>query len=129
MKLSLEAPQGSYSIRAYGAGTVTLRPPDGSQPLLVVEHHCIVTPQRLVTEWAVGFEALSEREFTLLAELAPELVLFGSGEQMRFPPPRLLQPLAARGIGVEVMATGAACRTYEVLAAEGRAVAAALLLK
>ncbi len=60
---------------------------------------------------------------------APELVIFGSGERIRFVAPALLRPLIERGIGVETMDTGAACRTYNVLASEGRTVVAALLLE
>jgi len=61
--------------------------------------------------------------------LAPELVIFGSGSRLRFPKPVLLQPLMARRIGFETMDTAAACRTYNVLLAEGRAVVAALLFE
>jgi uncharacterized protein len=52
----------------------------------------------------------------------------GSGRQLRFPDPALLAPLSERGVGVEVMDTGAACRTYNILMAEGRTVAAVLLM-
>jgi uncharacterized protein len=58
----------------------------------------------------------------------PELVIFGSGERIRFPKPQWLQTLYARRVGVETMDTHAACRTYNFLAGEGRRVVAALLL-
>ena len=58
----------------------------------------------------------------------PELVIFGSGARLRFPAPGLLRDLIERRIGVETMDTAAACRTYNVLASEGRSVVAALLL-
>ena len=61
--------------------------------------------------------------------LAPELVIFGSGQRLRFVAPALLRPLIERRVGVETMDTAAACRTYNVLASEGRAVVAALLLE
>ena len=73
-------------------------------------------------------EAVKLASGALMLALAPELVVFGSGARLRFPPPAWLQPLMARRIGVETMDTAAACRTYNVLAAEGRAVVAALLL-
>ena len=63
------------------------------------------------------------------AALSPELVIFGSGSRLRFPKPALLQPLMTRRIGFETMDTAAACRTYNVLLAEGRAVVAALLFE
>ncbi|WP_372657272.1 Mth938-like domain-containing protein [Hydrogenophaga sp.] len=78
------------------------------------------------------FEDLSAAHFELLAavtEQAPELVLFGSGVRLRFVHPALLQVLIARGIGVETMDTPAACRTFNILAGEGRRVVAALLLE
>ncbi len=58
----------------------------------------------------------------------PELVIFGSGERLQFVSPGLYRCLIEAGIGVETMDTGAACRTYNVLASEGRSVVAALLL-
>lgn len=75
------------------------------------------------------FDALGPQHFARLAELQPELVLFGSGQQLRFPRPAWLQALVAQRIGVETMDTAAACRTYNILAGEGRHVVAALLLE
>ncbi len=75
-----------------------------------------------------GFEALTVDDFDRLAELGPELVIFGSGKRIRFAPPLLLRSLMARRIGIETMDTSAACRTYNVLAGESRKVVAALLL-
>ncbi len=75
------------------------------------------------------FEDLDSSHFTQLAELAPELVVFGSGARLRFPRPSWLQELMNRRIGVETMDTQAACRTYNILAGEGRHVVAALLLE
>ena len=62
-------------------------------------------------------------------ELKPELVIFGSGSRIRFVRPALLRALIERRIGIETMDTGAACRTYNVLLAEGRSVLAALLFE
>lgn len=62
-------------------------------------------------------------------ETPPELVVFGTGKQMRFVKPALLQPLIDRRIGIESMDTAAACRTYNILAGEGRRVVAALLIE
>ena len=61
--------------------------------------------------------------------MKPELVLFGSGTRLRFPHPSLVRPLIERRIGVETMDSAAACRTYNVLLGEGRAVIAALLFE
>ncbi len=77
---------------------------------------------------AAGFDALTAAHFERLAELEPEVVIFGSGARLRFAPPALLRSLIDRRIGVESMDTAAASRTYNVLANEGRTVVAAFLL-
>jgi len=75
------------------------------------------------------FADLTAEHFAPLAELDAEVVIFGSGTQLRFVSPAWLQPLMARRIGLETMDTQAACRTYNILAGEGRNVVAALLLE
>lgn len=93
------------------------------------EQSLVVLPHQLLEDWNVsGFDALNETAVGELAALDVEIVLLGTGARLRFPHPRLLQPLYAAGIGVEVMDTNAACRTYNILVAEDRKVAAALLL-
>jgi uncharacterized protein len=82
--------------------------------------------QRL--EWAASYEELGPEHFAMLVQLQVEVVIFGSGDRIRFPKPAWLAPLAQRRIGVETMDTAAACRTYNILAQEGREVAVALLL-
>jgi uncharacterized protein len=81
-------------------------------------------------DWAcTRFEALTAEHFAQLAELKTELVIFGSGERLRFPAPALTRALIECQIGIETMDTQAACRTYNVLAGEGRHVAVALLME
>jgi uncharacterized protein len=95
-------------------------------------HECsLVVPWRgSVAPWSVGaFEELTADHFSALAEFKPEVVLFGSGLRLRFPPAALLRSLIERRIGVETMDSAAAARTYNVLAAEGRAVVVALLME
>ncbi len=75
------------------------------------------------------FEDLGPAHFAQLAALNAELVVFGSGERIRFPPPDWIRPLIEKQTGVETMDTQAACRTYNILASEGRSVVAALLLE
>jgi uncharacterized protein len=89
----------------------------------------VLTPAAIATGWAAsGFDALTEADFALLLPYAPEVLLFGSGRTLRFPHPRLTRALTEARVGLEAMDTAAACRTYNILAAEGRAVVAALLL-
>ena len=93
-------------------------------------HSVIVPWQGPVVSWSVdSLAGLSALHFTLLAELAPELVIFGSGSRLRFVQPALLRALIDKKIGIETMDTAAACRTYNVLLAEGRSVVAALLFE
>ena len=93
------------------------------------DFNVLVSPDRPVTAWApAGFAALSREDFAALLELKPEIVLLGTGRSIRFPHPRLTADLTAARIGVDVMDFQAACRTYNVLAAEGRLVVAALIL-
>jgi len=97
----------------------------------VVEYrdNVLVTPERVASGWAPrGFDALTEADFSPLVELKPEVVLFGTGASLRFPHPRLMRALTDAGIGVEVMDTPAVCRTFNILAAEGRKVVAAVLV-
>jgi uncharacterized protein len=92
--------------------------------------HSILVPWRgTVMPWAPRTpEQLQAEHFEAVLALAPELVIFGSGPKLRFVAPGLMRALIERRIGVETMDTAAACRTYNVLVAEGRSAVAALLL-
>lgn len=90
----------------------------------------LLTPQRLVEDWPpASFASLTEADLLAVADLACPIVLLGTGARQRFPAPALLRPLLARGFGVEVMDSHAACRTFNILTAEGREVAAAMILE
>ena len=87
-------------------------------------------PQVPPAAWAADrFEALSEKDFSPWSDSGAELIVFGSGQKLRFPQAQWLRHLAHRGIGVETMDTPAACRTYNILASEGRKVVALLLIE
>jgi len=95
-----------------------------------ISHSVLVPWEGAVLPWDVDdFIALTPAHFESIAALQPELVIFGSGSRLRFPPPALLRALHERRIGVETMDTAAACRTYNVLVSEYRSVVAALLLE
>lgn len=90
----------------------------------------VLLPDRVIEGFAPhGFAALGEGDYAALLEHAPEMVLLGTGERQRFPHPRLTQSLAAARVGVEAMDTRAACRTFNILVAEDRRVAAALIVR
>ena len=92
-------------------------------------HSLLVPWQGLVQRWAPRRpEDLSAADFEAVLALGPELVIFGSGPRQKFVPVALMRALIERRIGVETMDTAAACRTYNVLVAEGRSAVAALLL-
>ena len=94
------------------------------------EHSVVVPWQGEAQAWGVDrLDALVAEDFDRLLAWDPELVIFGSGARLRFAPPALLAKLFERRIGVETMDTAAACRTFNVLASEGRRVVAALLVE
>ena len=89
----------------------------------------VLTPGAIATGWASsGFDGLAEADFEQLLSYKPEVVLLGTGPVIRFPHPRVTRALADARIGLETMDTPAACRTCNILAAEGRSVVAALLM-
>ena len=115
------------SILAYGPGWVGL----GHNGVAEKIEHSIVSGSRGEKfAWhCLRFEDLTEEHFTQLAIIQPELVIFGSGTRLRFTPPAFMRGLMQKRIGIETMDTLAACRTYNVLAGEGRQVIAALLIE
>lgn len=121
MKLHLANTAGLNMFTAYGDGYVAINHQRH-------EASVIVLPESIVPEWtAAKLETLTEADMAKLLVLGTEIILLGTGNRLRFPPGALLRPFAPAGIGLEVMDIQAACRTYNILAAEGRKVAAALL--
>ena len=88
----------------------------------------ILLPESIIRDWtAATVGTLTEADMEMLTGLGTEIILLGTGSRLRFPSGALLRPFANAGIGLDVMDLPAACRTYNILAAEGRKVAAALL--
>jgi uncharacterized protein len=120
MKLHLEQVTGLHLFSGYGTGFVAVNH--------VRYEKCVVVSPQAVIDWQVsGFDALTAADFGFIERLRPEIVILGTGAAQRFPPPTLARALAATGVGVEIMDSQAACRTYNILAAEGRRVVAAIL--
>jgi uncharacterized protein len=93
------------------------------------ESSSLITPEQILP-WSVArFQDLKEEDFTSLTSLGADIVLLGTGARQRFPHPRLTAALGAARIGLEVMDSKAACRTYNILVAEERKVALALLFE
>ena len=122
MKFHRQNPTGQNLFTGYGAGYLMVNH-------VRYERSLVVTPERIVEDWrAEGIDGLTAGDFEFLLALKPEIVLLGTGVTLRFPRPALSHCLAQAHIGLEVMDTAAACRTYNILVAEGRRVLAALLL-
>ncbi|HUP95812.1 MAG TPA: Mth938-like domain-containing protein [Burkholderiales bacterium] len=122
MKLHLTKAADQNIFTGYGEGYVAIN----NQRF---EHNVLVMPGRDITRWdPAGFDALAIADFSALLALQPEIVILGTGDTLRFPKPELTRPLAAAHVGFEAMDTKAACRTYNVLVAEGRQVVAAILV-
>jgi uncharacterized protein len=120
MKLHLARDASLQLFSGYGTGYVAVND-------VRYETGVVVSPQAVI-EWSVsGFEALTAADFGFIDALQPEIVLLGTGAAQRFPRPELARALAATGVGVEFMDSRAACRTYNILATEGRKVVAAIL--
>ena len=111
------------TIAAYGSDWVGV---NGEK----ITHSVLIGSRGQLIDWQCnGFDSLAEQHFTQLAGLGAELVIFGSGRKLRFPPPSWLRALMGQRVGLETMDTQAACRTYNILAGEGRHVIAALVLE
>ncbi len=113
----------AQTISGYGPGWIAIA---GER----FDHSLVLSSGGERFDWHChSFEALTPAHFTRLSTLGAELVIFGSGERLRFPPPAWLVPLMQQRTGLETMDTRAACRTYNILAGEGRNVVLAALLE
>jgi uncharacterized protein len=123
LKIEREQADGRNMFTGYGAGYVEVNRARYANSL-------VVGAERLVTDWplaAIG--ELTADHFAAILEMNPEIVLLGTGARFAFPEPALLAPLRSARVGVEVMDTAAACRTYNILLGEGRGVVAALIVR
>ena len=123
MKLQPDKQPSLNTVSAYGPDYIEINAQRYTQSLLL-------SPESPVIEWScTRFEDIKTKDFEQIAKLDPAVVIFGSGQRIRFPQAALIAPLIARNIGLETMDLQAACRTYNVLMAEGRKVVAALLIE
>ena len=123
MKFHRDEADGRNTFTGYGEGYVEVNKARHAASL-------VVTGDRLVTDWpATAVGALAPDHIAAIAELKPEIVLIGTGAALTVPDRALLAPLYKAGIGVEIMDTPAACRTYNILLGEGRGVLAAVIVE
>lgn len=122
MILTQDTSGASFQIRAYQPGSITVNDQTYQQSL-------IISAEQLIPHWKPqSLAELSVADWAAVLALKPTLIILGTGKRFQLPPPSLLTPIYEQRIGVESMDTGAACRTYTALAAEGRRVVAALLI-
>ena len=121
MRFSQERIDGN-SITAFARGQVTV---NGE----AITSSVVITPQHILHDWLpASFEDMEAAHLARFAQLDPEIILLGTGDTLRFPPAAWTAGYLAEGIGVEIMDTAAACRTYNVLLSEERRVVAGLLI-
>lgn len=122
MKLHADSAEGVNLIHAYTRTSVSVNGEAHTRSILV-------PPTGPVLAWPVSaLEDLTEAHFDAVIEARPEVLILGTGPTLRFAHPALLRRLMAVRVGVETMDTAAACRTFNILVAEGRQVMAALLI-
>jgi uncharacterized protein len=145
MKFTQDSGLAGYIIRGYAPGRITvaypparaadnvvaLPPTSTERPVLLEEQltaSFVISPQHLLRDWPPQrIEELREEHLRLIATLEPEVVLLGTGPKIRFPNHAWLRAFHQHGVGVEIMDNGAACRTYNILMAEGRYVVAGFI--
>ena len=122
MKFAEDDLSEGYFITLYDENTIQINGKNFHNSL-------IISNQQLKTDWpARSPEELDAEHFSAIIELKPELVLIGTGNTLVFPPVETYAELIKLGVGVEIMDTGAACRTYNILSGEGRHVVCGLIL-
>lgn len=121
MKFSLERSGSAHRVRAYDQRGFRIGEawyPGG----------IVLSAERLVSDWGPArIDNLLDSDLHTILEMEPEVVVIGTGATLRFPDRSRLAVFRSKGIGYEVMDSGAACRTFNVLCSEGRRVVAALL--
>ena len=121
MDLTLEHPGDHLFIRSFSAAGIQVVDETYDRPI-------ILSTQAVIGDWAIAsIDEFGEGDVERVLELKPEVVLLGTGTRQVFLDPRLMMRFYSRGVGVEVMTTEAACRTFNVLASESRNVVAALI--
>ncbi|HEX5340829.1 MAG TPA: Mth938-like domain-containing protein [Gammaproteobacteria bacterium] len=123
MKFTKDRPGGDAKvIRAYAPGRINVSD-------TLISRSFILSPNRLIEDWPPQqYSDISLEHLQAALELGPEILIIGTGPELHFPEARIMAEIQGRGIGLEVLDTAAACRTYNVLVSENRNVVAALLM-
>ena len=122
MKLSIDYNTAKYTIKSYENGQITINEQTYTCNL-------IISPENLVADWSpTAVDQINSTHIEKLIAMKPEIIILGTGEKLTFPDTSLMALAMQQGIGFEVMDTGSACRTYNVLSSEDRNVVAALMI-
>jgi uncharacterized protein len=121
--LNLDENSSIYQIRAFQPGMIQIND-------ITLTKSVIISPSQLVQHWAPqSITELSAQSLKIIIDMKPDVLLIGTGSEHVFLPAEIYGELINHGIGVEVMETRAACRTFNALSAENRNVVAALIIK
>jgi len=122
MKFAQTDSSDGILVRGYEAGAILI----GERRF---HNSLLLTPRKIIPDWPVTSAAdLEPAHFEAVLALEPELIILGTGASQVFPGPEIYAAVMGAGIGIEIMDTGAGCRTYNILMSEGRRVAAALIV-
>ena len=122
MELQLDNHSSGHRVRSFTDNTAVIGEVRYTASL-------IVTPKQVVRDWPPQHpDQLTIDDFRMILDLVSELILVGTGNVLRFPDPVLLKGVIRAGIGIDFMDSRAVCRTYNILAAEGRHVAAGIII-
>lgn len=122
MKFSEDNPDAGFFISHYDNNELLINGKRFTQSL-------VISPDQLIENWCSSeIKDLSAGHFEQILALEPELIILGTGDKLTFPDMSVYAACINKNIGVEIMDTGAACRTYNVLLSENRKVVAGLLL-
>ena len=122
MSLALDENQAKYQIKAYQPGQIQVND-------MILTASLIISAHELQQNWPPQhIDELTREHLLPILQLKPAILLIGTGAALQFPEVEIYGELLNHGIGVEIMNTSAACRTYNILTAEGRNVAAALII-
>lgn len=122
MKLSEDYSAGTYIIRSYAEDKIEVNNAS-------YESSLVISNTKLITDWSIdSIDQMTHEHWQALIEPGPEVILIGTGKSLVFPHPSSYRPAIERGIGVEFMDSGAACRTYNILLSEDRFVIAGIIL-
>ena len=122
MTVKLSTVEGINTFLGYGVGYVVINQ-------IRYDRNLVVFPDRIIENWCIQIPGrFVINDFDEILTYQPEIILLGTGGTLRFPDPQLIRSMLNSRIGLEVMDTFSACRTYNILSTEGRRVAAALLV-